>query len=607
MSKSLVLECRQKDSLLVNQNGDYETNFRSGVVEINTGDVITLKSAYIDTTFQNQYNFVNDIILNIEFGVYISDWSRGQDKTGYVNDNPEIDTDFCTGAIYSPYKVIKGGELDPNIYQLVSELNYWVSSLNAQVQSYTFVFNYLDYNNVPRQIVKGYPAGYFNNGTYSDIVVTDKTTPFIIRKGSLKPDGETQNVTFAEAGLDVNKGYWFPTFTNATSNFYEPYVFNTEIIIPAGSYTPENIGQILTEKIASNKSTNNAGVFNNKFIFPVNVFDVGKPDPENPDEVIQEEVFFYNQTGYNLEDPLPDGSPTGDPLINGFYFNPNSPTLIGATQITFQYDTIAQKIQLLYSYMPMYDATDGVNISCYYLRQGSDYEEQHRRGNIFTCARHSGIYFTGLSAKDSVTNRPLQFWQNLGFDLGTLCATKQTIGDGLITKFGDEGIWSYYDLKDGINVTNGYVGIDSAIKKGQTWMEVATVPDDSDSGIVATIQASTIINSNLSIPQIFTPYSHFLISCDLNYTTDYYGADSMWTKISAIVSRYYAYGTYTSGDGAQSIQYQHYGAPIYLKNCRVRIMKPDKTIDQNLGEDNTVMMEIIKPLPQPQPQQIKKK
>jgi hypothetical protein len=607
MSKSTILELRQKDSKRVNLNGDYETTFNSGVVDIQEGDIVTLKSAYIDTTFQNQFNFDNDQLLNIEFCPYITDWSRGQDKTGWQNNVADDNPDFVTGAIYSPYKKIVAGNLNPEVYQLVTEINYWLSSLSApNPDSVTFTFNYLDYNDTPRQLIKTYPPGYFSNGSYGDKIVTDKTTAVLIRAGSFKPTSDTLNREFENAELDPNKGYFFLTFGEPTADLYEPYLLNAQIVIPKGSYTPEELGQILTEKMASNRSTNNPGIFNNPFVFPVNVFDVGKPDPEQPSENIQEEVYYYNQTGYNKLDPIPDGESTGDALTNRFYFQPNSSTLIGSSQISFQYDGIS-KFQILYLHTPIYDDLTGATISCRYLRQGSNFGEEERRGNIYTCARHSGIFFTSLTSIDAVTLKPTRFWENLGFDLGSLCPQKIST-QILEEKFGEEGIWSYYNLIDGINVTNGYVGLDSAIKKTKNdWFSVVDVPNDDDVGFESTIQATTIINASLTLPQVFNPYSHFLISCDLNYTSDYIGGDSMWTKISSIVSKYYSYGTYTSGDGSASIQYTHTGAPIYLKNARIRILTPDKTIDPELGPDNTIMMEIIKPITQQQPQEQEKK
>lgn len=606
MSKSIVLECRQKDSSLINQNGDYETNFKSGVVEINTGDVITLKSAYIDTTFQNQYNFLHDVILNIEFGYYISDWDIGQGKTDYVNDDL-TGPDFCTGAIYSPYKYIEAGELDPNIFEYITGIVYFIAPLTGGNDEISFYFNYLDVNGQSRTLIKTYPKGYFVNGTYKPLQKEDSTTPILVKKGSFKPTTITVQEYFLDAGLDADSGFFFLDTGIPTTDIYEPYILTTNILIEAGSYTPENLAQVLTEKMASNRSTKNAGVFNNKFISPVNVFDVGKPDPQNPNNQIQETVFWYNQTGYQLSDPIPEGEDTGSALTNGFTFAPNSNTLAGASQITWQYDEISQKMQLLYIHTPMYDSTTGADLSVYYLRQGSNYEEQQRRGSIYTCARHSGIYFTGLSATDSVSKKSIPFWENLGFNLSKLCAVLTPLAQQEVDIFDkDDGFWYYYNLKNGLNITDGYVGIDSIIKKSvNEWYEVVNIPDDSNTGFVSTIQASTIINPDLSIPQIFTPYSHFLISCDLNYTSDYYAGDSSWTKISAIVSRYYAYGSYTSGDGAQSIQYEHMGAPIYLKNARIRILTPDKIVEPELGADNTIMMEIIKPLAPPQ-QNIKK-
>ena len=43
-----------------------------------------------------------------------------------------------------------------------------------------------------------------------------------------------------------------------------------------------------------------------------------------------------------------------------------------------------------------------------------------------------------------------------------------------------------------------------------------------------------------------------------------------------------------------AIQYVHSGSPIQLKSVHVRLLKSDKKLDINLGEDNTIIISIIK-------------
>ncbi len=62
----------------------------------------------------------------------------------------------------------------------------------------------------------------------------------------------------------------------------------------------------------------------------------------------------------------------------------------------------------------------------------------------------------------------------------------------------------------------------------------------------------------------------------------------------AICSRYYERATYTSATESDSIVYTHRGAPALLSSFSCRILDSDKNIALNLGEDNTVFLQVVK-------------
>ncbi len=63
---------------------------------------------------------------------------------------------------------------------------------------------------------------------------------------------------------------------------------------------------------------------------------------------------------------------------------------------------------------------------------------------------------------------------------------------------------------------------------------------------------------------------------------------------NGIITKYYSYGSYAYGESDAAIQYIHKGAPIQLKSVRVRLLKSDMKLDENLGDDNTIIMQVIK-------------
>ena len=228
----------------------------------------------------------------------------------------------------------------------------------------------------------------------------------------------------------------------------------------------------------------------------------------------------------------------------------------------------------------MYDVDAGNQISVNYMPTYGN--------TVMAIAKNGGIAFTNLSATNAITSEKFDFWEGiLGFNLDTLIIKPQQY-TGLFA--GLVGEFTYYNLVDGVNTTNGFVGIDSAIIKQQNkWYveQPLTAPFSS------TIDTTINIVAEKSFSELMNKFSHFLLSCSMQYTTDYVGTDNFF-NIQGIINKYMSYGAYvySSSDGA--IQYQHTGAPITLKSVKVRVLKSNKTYDVTLGADNTVIFEIIK-------------
>ena len=75
------------------------------------------------------------------------------------------------------------------------------------------------------------------------------------------------------------------------------------------------------------------------------------------------------------------------------------------------------------------------------------------------------------------------------------------------------------------------------------------------------------------------------------------------TTTQSIINRYYTANSFTSDQGAGAIVYTHRGEPQMLSNFKVQVLNPDNSlVDPTvLAEKNTVFVEILKPLQQPQP------
>lgn len=574
-----IIELRQKDAINVLNNGQYENILNSNVIEINDGDQVNIKNVFLDTTQESQYVFDNDVNLKIDFGVYIVDWRGDTNKQNYQNSDGSTPSRYLTGDMYMPFVKTVGQPLDPNIFEFVEGLDYTVEANNDPTFGpFTFTYSYNDINNITRTIHKTYDNNFFFNGDNPNTaIIRDLSFKVIIRKGTFNLNTATNQDDWDFAGIIGQPKIEFGA--NPSIDDYQPHIFTANLVFPKGVYSAQEFSNKLSEVMTNNSiksSDTKSTVLNNPFLKVISDFDLPNDPSGNP-----QFTNFYNQD-----------------LTNRFNFKKGSTDYIGASQIDFNYDQVSNKFQLLFSHVPIYDDDAGTNISIRYLREGSgaNNDINIRAGNIYTVGKHSGIYFNSLTATDSVSGKNIKFWENLGFNLGELCVERQNKGQ--LQVFNEAGIYTSYNLVDGITTCNAFVGTDSiVIKKKNEWFklpESSLINSNNDIGITATSEATIPINATKSIPQVEVPFSHYLISVDMGMSNTYIDSNTIHKQISSIVSRYYSYGNYTSDDGAGSIVYVHKGNPIYFKSAKVQILNADKNIDTNLGADNTIIIQIFK-------------
>ena len=73
------------------------------------------------------------------------------------------------------------------------------------------------------------------------------------------------------------------------------------------------------------------------------------------------------------------------------------------------------------------------------------------------------------------------------------------------------------------------------------------------------------------------------------------GEDNYYNKISSIISRFYSTDSFTSAYNEGSIPYTHRGAlPLQISSFRTRILNSEGNLSQNIGNRNSVFIEIIR-------------
>jgi hypothetical protein len=81
---------------------------------------------------------------------------------------------------------------------------------------------------------------------------------------------------------------------------------------------------------------------------------------------------------------------------------------------------------------------------------------------------------------------------------------------------------------------------------------------------------------------------------NLKFSNSMIGSEDIYNNVQAIVNKYESYGGYVAGDSSSAIEYVHKGNSIMLQGAKVRILNSDHELDDELGSDNTVFIQVIK-------------
>ena len=222
--------------------------------------------------------------------------------------------------------------------------------------------------------------------------------------------------------------------------------------------------------------------------------------------------------------------------------------------------------------------------ACNYMSNGT-------AGEVYVANKHSGIFFTNL--------QNTRMWSDdLGFD------------SSILTTFGGTVVGTYGSLTnftlptttftDGVNITGSLAGLDLAFQKtaafgANGYMFAPALTADATTGIAASVLTSTSISliASNSVQTDLIDEGYFIIEIDGFNSNNVLNAAN--TRIKGIISKYYSQGNFTTmQDRTGALSFTNYGIPFYLSSLSVRILNPDASIPDHLGDNNTLFLEIIK-------------
>jgi len=538
---SQIIELSTFNSKEINSNNSRWSNQFPPVV-VNTGDIVQMKSGFIDTNQSNTFGNIlleKDTIVHIEFGYYIH----------YIDDYelyPFNDGSPATPAPtylpnYEPHiartKHVVGGttRYDPIIGRktiLIDAGSYSPSVLSEKISG--------SLSNVPNQSLPQFISNpnEFLKASYGDLELVCEDIP-ITHQDQIINDFNTKIIP-------VSEELWAAFQT-----------VGTEVIV----YGKINVGKepifSWNDTISYSDQPNGEFQVTTGFKYPYVV-------PE-PNLIVLTDIVIKLRTNPVL-------------LATSFYslFDDNKFITIGdATNIIDRFFG-ASRVSLIYNDEDKRFAWDYLHSPYYNTANSVTSEAVGFQASLNMVDSVSGIFFTKLE--------PVSFWADiLGFDMDTIIPNVE-INSGMT-------------LIRGETITSNYFALTNMFNHANT-MDIPTTAIFSESDNTQQIKAVNDYKTSVD-------GGYYLVSIDGLYT-NYKQDDHERHNINAIVSRQYNENGFISDWGEGGLRYVNTGEPFNLGSLTTTIMNPiTKEPVKNLGKNSSIFIEVIHVEQQQEPEKKK--
>ena len=621
--ENIIIECREAEAQVNNNSGDWSTKIQQHVV-VEEGDEITIRNVFIDTQATESQKIVIpfDIELKLSNYKYLIDWA-------YLDWNHAeyyVDSVINATSNIFPHKqscltlAAKGFENNP-VFEYMDDLKYRVGLGKTAATADPFILC-----QKPKKVVADYlegvtigsksPNSDFGNCileiTYTEFeAVGNQTRTLHLMIGTYP--GVTNTLTYNPTIMcrpGTSRQYKFFTNGNPQSSktiLNTVYIsesikaidYDTSLIsiseqlitIPKGNYDPDDLTVILNREMNINN-------------VPFNNF-VASPYLNTIDSTSNNFELVSMRPGEHAPIIIKAPAENASSNILNYY--------VGASKMEIAYIPSSKQFSWNYMHMPFYDGPS--EATCYY----------NLINGISQVTKNAGIMWEGLQATNKATGEPFDFWSNImGFDLegenSILAEVQYSIDSGIFRP----NITNY---KEGQTVTSGFSGIDSAVLKtpatadflsadsGPFFTAPLTITTSSQviSGRDPVLKTVTITNGLPSTVTKTQPiigkassldhqdsFGYFLLEVQAKFTNEFIGKENNFKFIKSIISRFYSVDSYTSGTSGDSIVYIHKGEPMLLDSFNIRVLEPDKSLASNIGNDNSIYIQVIKAVQQPQ-------
>jgi len=555
---STIIELRNKESDSVIQNGDWTTTLNENIL-LADGDQIVIKDSYIDTqqTSSSRILIPEDLNVKFDYGFYLVN-NELTALVEYQTTTPPTVPTFRNMVLCKDLTVSTATNVLLTDYVLTTT----DKSQSSQAVDITFTWN----NDIPvigaSYSRKIHIPSLKPNQQYRVQALTGELVD------STNKVGTVENISLF--GLKVSKQ---TTQVVTGKRIQVPYTRTKSIKIPKGNYTPDDLTALI-----------NIDVTNNDLIEGAFITD--------PDAILQTsrqiQARFLDGTGavateFTLCDPtLADVAPLQVLAMNNYVAGTGQDIYFGASIFEMEYDEASKIFNIKYLHTPNYVSN---SISVQYFKGTA--------GNITTVNKIGGCYLTRLYA-ETADGTLFDFWDNLlGF------------GDNLLTEFvyapsplatppaPDFLIPISNNLIDGVGITGQLSSVDGVVDKTTPLNVVAFAGSPLQYVVTTTANVTTGLSGGSNALDAQDGFGYYLIEINSSFKNNFLTPDNNYRSIQQIVNRYYELNSYTAGEGGQLV-YQHVGEPVLLQSFHVRVLTSEKELAPNIGDDNTVHLQLIK-------------
>lgn len=418
--------------------------------------------------------------------------------------------------------------------------------------------------NVPK-VDKEFVGSPTETTLYMNIAVSSNTSPSDITFDQYSNSAITSTIS----GVGVPKYTITPSVSPATADdsHFTPQELTHNFTIPAGTYEPEALCSFINSSITLNnaQTTTDPVLLRNDLMKSSTYRGAGVS------------TFFVSES-----------NAVGNRDAFTFSNDGDRGSWMGSSSIQLGINTNTNCFEWQYLHTPYYDSlsatgpTGSGNPAVLY--------QQNDTGTVSTSVM-MGIALTSLT--------PSSFWEDqLGFDVTyatySNSATPETFGSIGST------IVPVFKVGIGSNTTAQFVGTDSVVEKKTS---PQAVPSFTANQYIANDPKQFVSTTNLDnfLPvKATTAYTtlakdttgYFLLDVQTNFKTETVGSSDTSRTIQAVVGRFYNTGSFTIAGSDSGIVYQHVGAPQMIQSLSIRILHPDGTLADDVGNDSTLYFEI---------------